>query len=246
MVVGLLARGERPDAILFADTRGEKPETYAHLDDQVKPWLLARGCELTVVCRADFGRGTARDVSLEAECLRYQNLPSRAYGYGNCAVKWKIDPQNWWLKSWPPAIAAWSRGETITRCIGLDAGEERRVKAIVDKGFANRYPLIEWGWDRDRCILEVEQAGLPVPPKSACFYCPSSRKAEIMHLAVNHPDLFERAQQMEDRALASGTCGLRGLGRRFSWRELVESNDRSLFPERPVEGCVVCADGGLD
>jgi hypothetical protein len=66
-----------------------------------------------------------------------------------------------------------------------------------------------------------------------------------MRLAVEHPDLFERAQQMEDRALASGTCGLRGLGRRFSWRELVEANDRSLFPERPVEGCVVCADGEI-
>jgi len=30
MLVGMWERGERPDAILFADTGGEKPHTYQH------------------------------------------------------------------------------------------------------------------------------------------------------------------------------------------------------------------------
>ena len=32
MLIGLHERGERPDLILFADTGGERPETYRHRD----------------------------------------------------------------------------------------------------------------------------------------------------------------------------------------------------------------------
>lgn len=42
MIVGMHARGERPDLILFADTGGEKPETYAYLP-HINAWLEARG-----------------------------------------------------------------------------------------------------------------------------------------------------------------------------------------------------------
>ena len=33
MLIGMHERGITPDAILFSDTGGEKPETYQHIED---------------------------------------------------------------------------------------------------------------------------------------------------------------------------------------------------------------------
>jgi 3'-phosphoadenosine 5'-phosphosulfate sulfotransferase (PAPS reductase)/FAD synthetase len=50
MLVGLHEHGERPDAILFADTGAEKPHTYQHLHEVMSPWCARVGFpEITVV-----------------------------------------------------------------------------------------------------------------------------------------------------------------------------------------------------
>jgi hypothetical protein len=244
MLIGMKERGERPDAIVFSDTRGEKPETYYYLDVILPKWLSENGFPpLIKVCRADFPNSKTGDISLEAECLRLGTLPSRAYGFGTCADKWKIDPFKWWSKTWQPAKDAWAAGGVVTRCIGYDAGEERRIGNTSDKGFDKRYPLLEWKWDREACLAAIDREGLPPLPKSACFYCPSSTKKEIIQLGKTDPDLLNRAIAIESNALASGRWSIEGLGRRFSWKSLVATEDKSSFPEAAVESCTICADG---
>lgn len=247
MLIGMAERGERPDAVVFSDTRGEKPETDAYVDEVVPPFLASIGFpELIKVCRPDFGRSKTGDDSLEAECLRLEILPSRVHGYGTCADKWKIDPFKYWAQGWEPAQEAWASGRVVVRAIGYDADEAHRVESIVDKGYGRVFPLLEWRWDRDDCEAACRRAGLPIPPKSACFYCPSSTKSEVLWLAEAHPKLFARAVAMEDLALASGKLDtVKGLGRRFSWRELVEASaeQRSRMPEAPVEACTKCVVG---
>lgn len=246
LLIGLRERGIRPDAIVFADTRGEKPETERHLAEVVTPWLRASNFPaLTVLCRAGHARTRVGDDSLEAECLRLGVLPSRAYGRGSCADKWKIDPFLWWAKEWPVAQAAWACGQIVRRTIGYDADEQHRATHEGDPGFSKWYPLIEWGWDRDDCEAVIRQAGLPVPVKSACFFCPSSTKTEVLTLYRDHPDLFTRAVALESSAAASGKSRIAGLGRRWSWSSLVQASDdeRAQMPEAPVEACTRCVAG---
>jgi hypothetical protein len=174
---------------------------------------------------------------LEAECLRLGYLPSRAYGYSTCADKWKLDPFNWWTrKQWPT--------DAIDRAIGFDADEAGRVTADgIDKGFTKVYPLIAWGWAREECVAAIARAGLPVPVKSACFFCPSSTKTEVLALAQSHPLLFRRAIEMESIALANGkTTTVKGLGRHWSWKELADADaaTRDAMAETPVESCSSC------
>lgn len=174
MLLALRERGIRPDAIVFADTLGEKPETYAFLRDVLPPWLAANGMPALVTTgRADWApvrRLRTGDQSLEAEVLRLGYMPSRVYGRSNCADKWKLDPFKWWAKS------HFHNRPLIMRAIGFDAEEAHRVDKTQDAGFGKTYPLIDAGWDRDRCVEEILAEGLPVPPKSACYYCPSSTK----------------------------------------------------------------------
>ena len=83
---------------------------------------------------------------------------------------------------------------------------------------------MDWGWDRETCQRVIADEGLPVPVKSACFFCPASKKSELIQLSHGSPDLYAQSLALEDRYRAGkhyrGEDGsTRGLGRRFSWRE---------------------------
>lgn len=226
MLVGLAQRGECPDLILFADTGDEKPQTYAYLAT-INAWLDTVGFPQVVVVKN--ARPISGDKSLSEACMRTGVLPALAYGMHQCSIVWKRDPQVKYMKAWQPAIDAWAAGLDVRNCIGYDAGKRdscRQYKAEGKElpGFKNRFPLIEWGWDRERCMAEIAAAGLPVPVKSACFHCPASKKHEILELRDTHPELYARAIAMEEGALvkahARRDAGKRwtpGLGRSFAW-----------------------------
>uniref|UniRef100_A0A6H1ZDR3 Putative phosphoadenosine phosphosulfate reductase family protein n=1 Tax=viral metagenome TaxID=1070528 RepID=A0A6H1ZDR3_9ZZZZ len=219
MLVGLHERGERPDVILFADTGGERPETYRHRD-MVSDWCESVGFPRIVT--------VAETETLEDNCLRRNALPGIAYGFRSCSDHYKIRPQKRWLKA-QGITSPWS-------WVGIDAGEAYRAKYE-----ATRYPLIEWDWGREECIEAIARAGLPQPGKSACFFCPSSRRPEILELKRTHPELFARAMDMEANAKLTS---IKGLGRSFSWTDFVKNSDaqKDLFVHTAEIPCE-CFDG---
>lgn len=191
MLVGLKQRGIRPDLITFANTGSERPETLAYLHDVLNPWLERIGFPtVTEVCYQpeDFKHWPPY-ASLEENCLTNSTLPSIAYGSSACSAKWKIRPQHLWIKDWQPARDCWAQGGRVRKMIGFDASphEQRRRKGCntyaVQKEELNRYellfPLQEWGWDLATCIAEIEDEGLPVPPKSSCYFCTGMKPWEV-------------------------------------------------------------------
>ena len=227
MLIGMVERGEKCDLILFADTGGEKPHTYAHELD-FSDWLRANGMPMVTTVKGA--------KTLEDDCLDRHALPSVAYGFKTCSQRFKLRPQDNFLKQYLPA-----QGKEITRLIGFDADEPHRAKPFA----GNRYPLIEWGWGRDECIEAIDRAGVKQPGKSACFFCPSSTKKEIHELRRMYPDLAKRAVAMEQNAELTT---IKGLGRRFAWGDLYAAEDGQdkLFPESPIEIDCGCYDGGAE
>ena len=227
MLIGLHARGIRPDAILFADTGGEHPGTYYYLS-YFAEWLADVGFPaITTVRRAPTvarnGRGTYR--TLEENCLINGTLPSLAFGRKACSLKWKVDPMNRWVAAWQPAIDAWERGERVRRAIGYDAGPKdakRSWSLTGDARYSYEYPLREWGWDRDECEDQIEAAGLYVPRKSACFFCPATQPHELRELAEQRPDLCNRIRRLEENA-APQLTKIEGL-----WRKSTRSRPGSM------------------
>jgi 3'-phosphoadenosine 5'-phosphosulfate sulfotransferase (PAPS reductase)/FAD synthetase len=254
MLIGMVERGERPDAIVFADTGGEKPQTYDFVS-KFRKWLVSNGLSLTVVAYSsksdsplgvDFACGSAHK-SLEDECLTNGTLPSKAFGFGGCSVKWKRQPMDKFADQFAPAIAAWGRGELVTRCIGIHAGETRRGRIPDDEKYHYRFPLREWGWGQRECENAIKAAGLPVPPKSACFFCPAMRKPEVLALAKDQPDLFARAVAMEQNAReCDGLEVVKGLGRHWSWEDLAKADEAQMrlpiFMDTQAPLCDTCVD----
>ena len=225
MLIEMVRRKLRVDLILFADVGGEKPHTYAFLP-VFDRWLRSHGYPgVTVV---EYFTRERRRLTLEQECLERGTLPSLAFGWKSCSLKHKVAPQDKFINHWLPARQAWQDGKKVTKFIGFDCTEGRRCTyggASPDqKKFIYRYPLIDWGLTRSDCIDIIEKEGLPQPGKSACFFCPAMKKPEIVELAINHPDLFERAIEMEERAQPRLTK-VKGLGRRYSWKEFADGNE---------------------
>jgi hypothetical protein len=269
LLVEFADRGIRPDLILFADTGGEKPETYQYLA-VIRPYLARVGFPDVTVVRYQPKR--AAYYTLEQQCLHTGTLPSLAYGGKSCSIKYKRTPQDRFIVAAYPPAELLPRGQRVVRAIGFEAGEERRtyahvVKAIgLDAGEEHRltwarkpaatgqrlsreawldrhyfvywYPLLQWGYDRERCRQLISAAGLPVPLKSACWFCPASKKAEIVWLQEHHPDLRARAVAIERNAQAKLTS-VKGLGRSFAWETyLARREDLPLFrPPGPPTDC---------
>jgi hypothetical protein len=90
LLVEFAARDIRPDPILFADTAGEKPETYRYLH-VIRPFLARAGFPDVTVLR--YRPRRAAYHTLEEPCLHTATLPSLAYGgksrlAGNFTAGW--------------------------------------------------------------------------------------------------------------------------------------------------------------
>jgi len=239
MLIGMWERAEKVDLILFADTGGEKPHTYRHVEAFTN-WLLDHGLPGIVTVRRKNREGVVR--SLEQDCLDGHMLPSIAYGFKACSIKYKRDPQDKFCNNWAPCIDTWNRGEKVTKLIGYDMDEPHRARIPGDEKYIYRYPLIEWNWGREECVAAIARARIKQPGKSACFFCPSSKKQEILELRRVYPDLSGRAVTMERNAELTA---VKGLGRSFAWADLYEADDRQahMFPEAPIAQQCECYEG---
>lgn len=221
MLCGFRERGTVPDLIIFADTGGELPGTYAHLmemDTQCRVWW---GIGITIVKATYLGEFE----SLEDSCVRKRILPSLAYGSKACSMKHKVAPQQKEI-----VRHARVRGVSIVEnFIGYDAGEaHRRISKTEDelaKGIGTRYfyPLVEWNWRRSDCVEAIKRHGLTQPGKSSCFFCPAMKRGEILRLKDEHPDLFKRALAIESNAATTKNMGL--TGRALRWADIGAQDD---------------------
>lgn len=238
MLIGMTARGIPADCIIFADTGGERPNTYSYTKYFSK-WLKQNGMpEITIVARVDQNGDI---LTLEQNCLENRILPSIAYGFKKCSLKFKVQPQDKFCNNHQEMRATWRRGEKVIKYIGIDAGEPQRAKFNEDEKYIYSYPLIEWGWGREQCINIIEGAGLCKPGKSSCFFCPSMKKHEILSLKQNYPDLLERALRLERNAELKV---IPGLGRYFAWEKLVKADEQQLrlFPRSVIDTPCECVD----
>lgn len=216
LMLGLYERNEIPDYVLFSDTGGERPATYAHIA-KFSEWLSAHGMPTITTVKNHI-------MTLEEHCLKYNTLPSIILGLRQCSHRWKVAPQEKYLAD--------RQIFRYTKVLGIDAGEPHRVKDYQNK---TRYPLIEWQWFRKDCIATIERHGVEVPTKSSCFFCPVNKRQQITDLAHNNPDLFARALAME--ANATALYGIKGLAKTKSWLDVVKNNceQGNFFEETPCE-----------
>lgn len=101
--------------------------------------------------------------------------------------------------------------------LGISMDEFQRVKPNMDPDTlywkVNAFPLIDLRMDRQDCINVIQKAGLPVPPKSACFFCPFHSTKSWQHMRNNEPELFQKTIELE--RIVNERCTM--LGKEKVW-----------------------------
>ena len=177
----------RAEFAVFADTGGEKVKTYELLP-QYEAWLAEYDIELVTAY--------SRDGPL-ADYVRDKSLPIpfnglRGQGKRQCTDKWKIHTCRLEVQR------RFGKGRPMIAQLGLTYDEVHRMKDPAVKRDRNRWPLIEKRLRRDMCVEIIRTAGLPVPPESACYFCPLQNDHRWRRVAAESPQDFARAVDLDE------------------------------------------------
>lgn len=176
----------------------ENPATIAYFHEFAVPYAAANGIELVTIQRK---RRNGDPITLMGQLMsanRSIDIPVRmangAPGNRNCTAEFKIKPVAKELKR-----RGATKDDPAILALGISVDEYQRMRSesgIAWERFA--YPLIDRRIDRAGCEAIITRAGLPVPPKSSCYFCPYFSLAQRRRQLNEAPDLFERTAKLED------------------------------------------------
>ena len=165
---------------VFADHGGDYPETYEYVD-----MLLSKGYEITVLKTTKKAHG--KDLNLYDFCHEYKMCPGIRFRW--CTSMFKVEP----------LIKHQEKPCFVFLGIGYEERHRAKRKAEYHEGIIKDYPLIDHNINRQGCVEIIKAHGLPVPPKSGCFFCPFQKASEIRELYHRCDDLFDKALELEKR-----------------------------------------------
>jgi len=90
-------------------------------------------------------------------------------------------------------------GERIGLMLGISVDEYHRMRDSSAARIEHVYPLVDRRLTRWQCRDIVERAGLAVPSKSSCWFCPYRSSVSQWALVQRYPDLVGMARELEDR-----------------------------------------------
>lgn len=184
----------------------ESPRTLAYLREVATPWAAERGVTIEEI------RRTRRDGTPFRTLLEYHYeqaertgatpLPVKLVGEGDGGIANRTCTREWKAR----VAARWLRAHGATPedpahlAIGFSTDELGRATNGRDQPHERRtFPLLDLGLDRAACARVIRDAGLPVPPKSACWYCPFHPITRWRELRRDEPDRFVAVAELERR-----------------------------------------------
>lgn len=216
---------------IFSDPGSEESATYQHIE-VMRPWLAERGTELVTIETTRNGGLPLYEYVMERSTV----IPvksEKGLGRRQCTQNWKVDAINAELRR---------RGAThaiVQLDISID--EVHRMKDSRTKWVEHAFPLVDQRITRRACELLIRDAGLPVPPKSRCTFCPLQTVGDWHRRRAEHPDSFEQAAVLEDaivlRAVEKGRPPAYLSSRLRPLREAFPPGQQLLELDEPEDDC---------
>lgn len=203
-VLVLSAKGELPYThFVFANVGddSENPDTMRYIADVVKPYIAQTSLHFIEV---KWQRKPTSAQTLYEALIEDRNdiaIPVHMKGGGpswrNCTSKWKIKVIDRWMRD--NAGATKESRQPIG--VGISTDEIHRMRTddpTRDVYAYKEYPLIDLRMNRAACQSAIANAGLPVAPKSSCWFCPYKADRDWLELRKKHPNLFDKVIHLED------------------------------------------------
>lgn len=228
-----------PEAAVFADTQSEPRSVYEWLD-WLEPQLPfpvyrvtkgnLRADTLRVHVSKKDGRRWAKTLvpafTLNPDGTKGK-LPFRA-----CTMDYKIGP----IVKKVKALVGAKRAEKrllVTQWIGISIDEAHRMKDSRVPWSVHRYPLIDLGMSREDCLQWMKDQNHPVPPRSACTFCPYHSDTEWNRLKFQEPEAFADAVafEWEFQRTKEGTDNFKSIPFLHASRKPLDTVDFGTDPE---------------
>lgn len=188
--------------VITAQTGSEYPETIRLVEEHVLPLLREHGIRFVELAKG--GPVVADGVKVLQDTREPVVLhPDGAYrlvdesrdsgtipqygGIRKCSLKFKGEPIDAWLDG---HLRTWR----FTHVIGYELDELGRAEKDTRLAAKNvklghrrdpNYPLIEWGWNRARCLDYIAEITGASWAKSACTFCPFAEDRGIGRLTCD-------------------------------------------------------------
>lgn len=224
---------------LFANVGAdsENPATIAYVDQFARPFAERHNIEFVTLDRV------RRDGSTETLLQRIERsersipIPVRmsggAPGNRQCTGDFKIKVVAKELKR-----RGATRDNPAVVALGISMDEYQRMRTESSIPYETLwYPLIDLRLTREDCKRIIVEAGLPIPPKSSCFFCPFHNIGEWRRLRRDEPDLFAEAVRIE--TLLNERREMLGRDRVFmtsALKPLLEATDLHGQLEMAIDG----------
>ncbi len=186
------------DEAVFCDTITEHPETYQYLHEVLIPHAESHDFPVTILSpknpnHHEYYTDSKKGKGLYEYYWDTKAIPFRATR--SCTHNWKITPFYRYLEKKHP------QGGIVY--LGFSTDEITRMRDSYHEKFELQYPLIDMNVSR-RDLINHWYPNVfkkPVPPKSSCYVCPFMHPRRWIELKRTHPELLEKAAQLEERSI---------------------------------------------
>jgi hypothetical protein len=189
LIVLAMSEGWDIDEIVHVDLLdAESPATREYVA-LFREWLRERGRDVTVIERNMYQdmldnpgftpvpwHGRREKFMLKRQCTR----------------EYKVQPLQRYLYDRYP-------GERVGLMLGISVDEYHRMRDSSAARIEHVYPLVDRRLTRWQCRDIIERAGLAVPWKSSCWFCPFRSVVSQWALVQRYPGLAGMARVLEDR-----------------------------------------------
>jgi 3'-phosphoadenosine 5'-phosphosulfate sulfotransferase (PAPS reductase)/FAD synthetase len=170
------------DEVIFADTGGELPETYAHLGT-VNNYLIKHDIPLRIV--------RSKSGTLYNKCMQRKVIPSQVWRWST--RDYKITPIYSYYRS---------LNVHVNQYLGIAYEERDRMRESCAEYVTNIFPLIDNKLDRQDCIdlIYLTDYEFPTLHRSGCFFCPFNSLSRWKELYEKHKELYQKALELEENS----------------------------------------------
>ena len=196
----MAAHGEitpMPKCAIFADTQDEPQSVYKWLDwlEKQLPFPVHR---VTAGKLSDEVLKIRKRKDDPSKSITFYTVPAftidkkgnRGMIPRQCTSNFKIAP----LTKKQKDIA---EGNHVISWIGISLDEAHRMKPSRDNKITNRWPLIEKRISRHDCKRWTIANNYPMPPRSACVFCPYHSDNQWRKLRDDEPTEFKKAVEFD-------------------------------------------------
>ena len=230
------------DAFVFANVGedSEHPDTIAYLHQVAMPFAQRHNIELLEL-RRETGDGKTLYQQIQARGFMMP-IPARVAPSG--APQRRICTFDFKTRVVAKELRRRGASKKNPGVVGLGISVDefhRANNGTMVSYQTQEYPLLDLRMTRADCQRLILEAGLPMAPKSACYFCPYHNHEYWQHLRASNPDLFDRAVDVERELNAARQQ--RGMSTVYLHRSLIALEDAvdgrqpGLFDAHGMDNC---------